>query len=122
LIPSLKLQLNRKRRLKIKSNRRAAGAKGCFGRYLSPVFLGTIPIFAKLAYAAGANVLTVVAFRTLFAAAVLWTAVLIFAPHFIRSSTPGILSSLLAGRRERHWLAVLLRQPQPHRRLGRPAC
>jgi len=71
--------------------------EGLFWALLSPVFLGSIPIFAKLAYAAGADVLTVVAFRTLFAAAVLWTAVLLFARRYIRSSTLGILSSLLAG-------------------------
>ncbi len=71
--------------------------EGIFWALLSPVFLGSIPIFAKLAYAAGADVLTVVAFRTLFAAAVLWTAVLLFARRYIRSSAPGILSSLLAG-------------------------
>ena len=53
--------------------------EGVFWALLSPVFLGAIPIFAKLAYATGADVLTVVAFRTIFAAVVLWTAVLLFA-------------------------------------------
>lgn len=71
--------------------------EGIFWALLSPVFLGAIPIFAKLAYATGADVLTVVAFRTIFAAAFLWTAVLLFARRYIHSSTPGILSSLLAG-------------------------
>lgn len=64
---------------------------------LSPLFLGTIPILAKLAYSAGVDVLTVVAFRTIFAALVLWTAIFIFSRHYIKSSTPAILSSLVAG-------------------------
>jgi drug/metabolite transporter (DMT)-like permease len=64
---------------------------------LSPLFLGTIPILAKLAYLAGVDVLTLVAFRTLFAALFLWLAALIFTRHFIYSSTPAVASSLLAG-------------------------
>ncbi|MBK8934450.1 MAG: DMT family transporter [Chloroflexi bacterium] len=71
--------------------------EGLFWALLSPVFLGTIPIFAKLAYATGVDVLTVVALRTIFAAVVLWTAVLLFARHMIRSSSPGIIGSLIAG-------------------------
>jgi drug/metabolite transporter (DMT)-like permease len=64
---------------------------------LSPIFLGTIPILAKLAYTAGMDVLTLVAFRTLIAALMLWLAALIFTRHFIYSSTPAVASSLLAG-------------------------
>ncbi|MCA9928699.1 MAG: DMT family transporter [Anaerolineales bacterium] len=64
---------------------------------LSPVFLGTVPILAKLAYASGVNVLTVVAFRTIFAAFILWTATGLFARHYIHSSMPAIASSLIAG-------------------------
>jgi drug/metabolite transporter (DMT)-like permease len=71
--------------------------EGLFWALISPLFLGATPIFAKLAYAAGADVLTVVAFRTIFAALMMWTAVFLFARRFIRSSTPGILSSLLVG-------------------------
>ena len=71
--------------------------RGLFWAILSPVFLGLTPIFAKLAYATGVDVLTVVALRTIFAALVLWAAMLLFARHYIRSSTPAILSSLLAG-------------------------
>ncbi|NHZ71824.1 MAG: EamA family transporter [Aquificales bacterium] len=71
--------------------------QGLFWALLSPVFLGIIPIFAKIAYGSGVNVLTVVAFRTLFAAAVLWAAMLLFARHYIRSSSPAIMSSMLAG-------------------------
>jgi drug/metabolite transporter (DMT)-like permease len=95
--PLPEVAIEQKTPLENKEQQARRWREGLFWALLSPVFLGTIPIFAKLAYAAGANVLTVVAFRTLFAAVVLWTAVLIFAPHFIRSSTPGILSSLLAG-------------------------
>lgn len=70
---------------------------GLFWAFLSPLFLGTIPILAKLAYAAGVGVLTVVAFRTIFAAAILWLATLLFVRHYVYSSTPAILSSLVAG-------------------------
>jgi drug/metabolite transporter (DMT)-like permease len=71
--------------------------RGLFWAMLSPVFLGIIPIFAKVAYGSGVNVLTVVAFRTLFAATVLWIGMLLFARHYIRSSSPAIMSSMLAG-------------------------
>lgn len=70
---------------------------GLFWALLSPLFLGTIPILAKVAYAAGVDVLTVVAFRTLFAASILWTAVLLFKRAFMFSSSPAIISSLVAG-------------------------
>jgi drug/metabolite transporter (DMT)-like permease len=71
--------------------------RGLTWALLSPVFLGTVPILAKIAYAVGADVLTVVAFRTLVAAAMLWLAVLFFKRHFIHSSTPAIISSMIAG-------------------------
>lgn len=71
--------------------------QGLFWAMLSPVFLGIIPIFAKVAYGSGVDVLTVVAFRTLFAAAVLWIGILLFARQYIRSSSPAIMSSMLAG-------------------------
>lgn len=70
---------------------------GIMWALLSPVFLGTVPILAKLAYASGVNVLTVVAFRTIFAAFILWTATGLFARHYIHSSMPAIASSLIAG-------------------------
>ena len=71
--------------------------KGLFWAMLSPVFLGIIPIFAKVAYGSGVDVLTVVAVRTIFAAGVLWLGMFLFARHYIRSSSPAILSSMLAG-------------------------
>ncbi|MEZ4590479.1 MAG: DMT family transporter [Chloroflexota bacterium] len=64
---------------------------------LSPVFLGIVPILAKVAYAAGVNVLTVVAFRTIIAALFLWVGMLIFKRNLIRSSMPAVLSSMIAG-------------------------
>ncbi|MCA9916532.1 MAG: DMT family transporter [Anaerolineales bacterium] len=64
---------------------------------LSPIFLGTVPILAKMAYAAGVNVLTVVAFRTVIAAAILWLGMGLFKRELIRSSTPAVLSSMIAG-------------------------
>ena len=71
--------------------------RGLFWAMMSPIFLGIVPIFAKVAYGAGVNVLTLVAFRTLFAAVVLWGGMLLFARHYIRSSSPAILSSMFAG-------------------------
>ncbi len=71
--------------------------RGLFWALASPFFLGTIPVLAKLAYAAGVGVITVVAFRTLFAAALLWAGTFLFARRLIRSSKPAVLSSLLAG-------------------------
>ncbi len=71
--------------------------QGVFWALLSPAFLGLIPILAKLAYSAGVNVLTVVASRTLIAALFMWLSILLFARHYIVSSRPAILSSLLAG-------------------------
>jgi drug/metabolite transporter (DMT)-like permease len=70
---------------------------GLFWALVSPLFLGSIPVLAKLAYEAGVDVLTVVAFRTLFAALMLWAIVLGFKREFIRSSLPATASSLFAG-------------------------
>jgi drug/metabolite transporter (DMT)-like permease len=64
---------------------------------LSPLFLGAVPILAKVSYAAGVNVLTVVAFRTVIAAVFLWLGMLIFKRNLIRSSLPAIVSSMIAG-------------------------
>ncbi|MBK7896761.1 MAG: DMT family transporter [Candidatus Promineifilaceae bacterium] len=64
---------------------------------LSPIFLGIVPILAKVAYAAGVNVLTVVAFRTIIAALFLWAGMLLFKRNLIRSSMPAVLSSMIAG-------------------------
>ncbi|GIK57869.1 MAG: DMT family transporter [Chloroflexi bacterium] len=64
---------------------------------LSPLFLGIVPIFAKMAYGAGAGVLTVVTFRTLFATAVIWLTMLLFRRHLIRSSAFAIAGSMVAG-------------------------
>ncbi|HEX6385084.1 MAG TPA: DMT family transporter [Anaerolineae bacterium] len=71
--------------------------QGMLWALLSPAFLGTIPILAKLAYTAGVGVLTVVAFRTVFAALLIWLAALVFGRHLIRSSAPAIAGSLIAG-------------------------
>ncbi len=71
--------------------------KGLQWALLSPLFLGTIPILAKLAYAAGVNVFTVVAFRTIFAASLLWVAVFVFQRKYIHTSSPALASSLLVG-------------------------
>lgn len=64
---------------------------------LSPFFLGIVPILAKVAYTAGVNVLTVVAFRTVIAAVFLWLGMLLFKRQLIRSSLPAVLSSMIAG-------------------------
>ncbi|RMG97882.1 MAG: DMT family transporter [Chloroflexi bacterium] len=70
---------------------------GLFWALISPLFLGVVPIFAKIAYAAGVPVFTVVALRTVIAASLLWLGMFIFGRHYIPSSTPAILSSLIAG-------------------------
>ena len=70
---------------------------GLLWGFLSPVFLGIVPILAKVAYAAGVNVMTVVAFRTIIAAAFLWTGMLLFKRQLIRSSIPAIVGSMIAG-------------------------
>ncbi|MCB8923514.1 MAG: DMT family transporter [Ardenticatenaceae bacterium] len=98
----MKLELGREREKEVtsptaSSSRSRSWQRGLFWALVSPLFLGTIPILAKLAYAAGVDVLTVVAFRTLFAAFILWTAVLLFKRDFIISSSPAVLSSFVAG-------------------------
>ncbi|MBP8001897.1 MAG: DMT family transporter [Chloroflexi bacterium] len=70
---------------------------GILWAILSPLFLGVIPIFAKLAYRAGVDIYSVVAIRTVFATLLLWSMVLILNPRSIESSTPATFSSLLAG-------------------------
>ena len=72
-------------------------ALGLFWALLSPVFLGTVPILAKLAYEVGVPLMTLVAFRTISAALILWIATIIFAPNFIKSSKPAIIGSIIAG-------------------------
>ena len=71
--------------------------KGLQWAIITPMFLGTVPILAKLAYAAGVNVLTVVAFRTIVASLILWIAVFVFQRQYIRTSSPAIISSLFVG-------------------------
>lgn len=70
---------------------------GLLAALISPLFLGTIPILAKLAYAAHVDVFTVVALRTTFAAVVLWVAVLGFGRKYLQVSTPALLGSVVAG-------------------------
>lgn len=71
--------------------------KGLLWALISPLFLGTMPIFAKLAYAANIDVFTVAALRTTVAAVMMWLAALTIGRKFIRSSTPAIFGSMLAG-------------------------
>jgi len=71
--------------------------KGLFWALVSPIFLGTMPIFAKLAYAANIDVFTVAALRTTVAAVLMWLAALTIGRKFIRSSTPAIIGSMIAG-------------------------
>lgn len=82
---------------KQKSTASANWYKGLQWALITPMFLGTVPILAKLAYAAGVNVLTVVAFRTIFASLILWLAVYIFQRKYIHTSSPAIISSLVVG-------------------------
>lgn len=71
--------------------------KGLLWALISPIFLGTMPIFAKLAYAANLDVYTVAALRTTVAAGLMWLAAVTVGRKFIRSSIPAIAGSMLAG-------------------------
>ena len=70
---------------------------GILWAVLSPLFLGIIPILAKLAYQVGVDVYSLIAIRTLFATLILWGYVLLFNRRWAESSAPATLSSLLAG-------------------------
>jgi drug/metabolite transporter (DMT)-like permease len=70
---------------------------GLLAALISPIFLGTIPVLAKLAYAANVDVFTVVALRTTFAAIVLWVSVLGFGRKYLQVSAPALVGSLVAG-------------------------
>ncbi|MEM7332550.1 MAG: DMT family transporter [Chloroflexota bacterium] len=80
-----------------KHDKPSSQALGLFWAMLSPVFLGTVPILAKLAFEVNVPLMTLVAFRTISAALILWVAILVFAPSFITSSKPAIIGSLIAG-------------------------
>ena len=67
------------------------------GAFLSPLFLGLAPFFAKMAYRAGAEPYTVIAMRMVLAAGVLWIAYLLFGRRYIRTWWLGIAMSSLAG-------------------------
>jgi len=75
----------------------AQWAKGYTGAFLSPLFLGLAPFFAKIAYNEGAEAYTVIAMRMLLAAGALWLVYIFFARKFIRSWWLGISVSALAG-------------------------
>jgi drug/metabolite transporter (DMT)-like permease len=67
------------------------------GAFLSPLFMGLAPFFAKMAYHAGAEPYTVIALRMVLAAGALWVAYLFFGRRYIRSWWLGIAMSSLAG-------------------------
>jgi len=71
--------------------------QGILWALISPIFLGALPVLAKIAFAAGVDVLTVVFLRTLIAAILIWLGVLLLARHRVGSSLPAVVSSLLAG-------------------------
>jgi drug/metabolite transporter (DMT)-like permease len=71
--------------------------KGLLWALISPIFLGTMPIFAKLAYAANVDLFTVAALRTTVAALLMWLAAVTIGRKFIRSSMPAIFGSMMAG-------------------------
>ena len=71
--------------------------RGLLWALMSPLFLGVVPITAKIAYQFGVDVVTVAALRTILAAAVLWAIILLFAKQLAISSTPAMVSSMLVG-------------------------
>ena len=71
--------------------------RGILSAFLSPTFLGFMPVMAKIAYSYGVDVYTMAALRTVMAAIVLWIIALIVDRNYIFSSKPAILGSLFAG-------------------------
>lgn len=71
--------------------------RGLVWALLSPLFLGVVPITAKVAYKFGVDPITVAALRTVIAAVVLWSIILLFARSLAVSSVPAMASSMLVG-------------------------
>lgn len=74
-----------------------ARAKGIYAALASALFLGTTPVFGKQAILSGASPLAVVAFRTIFAAILLFIVMLIFNRKYLYIYPAGLLGCLLAG-------------------------
>lgn len=72
-------------------------SKGLFAAFLSPTFLGVMPIIAKFAYSYQVDVYTVAALRTIIAAAMLWIVAIWLDKDYIFSSKPAIIGSFIAG-------------------------
>ena len=81
----------------IKQNSLAAKSRGLLSAFLSPTFLGFMPIIAKIAYSYDVDVYTVAALRTVIAAAVLWIIAVVVDTNYIYSSQPAIAGSFIAG-------------------------
>jgi len=71
--------------------------KGLLAAFLSPTFLGFMPIIAKIAYSYQVDVYTVAALRTIIAAGVLWLIAIWLNKGYIFSSKPAIIGSFIAG-------------------------
>ena len=71
--------------------------QGVISTVLASFFLGWAPILGKFAYRAGVAPFTLVAFRTLLAALILWGAAFLFWPRQIPISFPALLGCVAVG-------------------------
>ncbi len=65
--------------------------------FMSPVFLGSAPLFGKLAYQGGSDPFTVAALRTLIAAAILWAFYAILWRRYLYIYPAGLLGCVVVG-------------------------
>lgn len=73
------------------------GAKGINAALASALFLGLSPVFGKLAITYGVSPQAVVAMRTIFAAALLFSVIFIFRRSYLYIYPAGLLGCILAG-------------------------
>jgi drug/metabolite transporter (DMT)-like permease len=76
---------------------RSGQVKGIHAALTSAIFMGLTPVFGKLAISHGMPPLAVVGLRTIFAAALLFMAVLAFKRSFLYIYPAGLLGCFLAG-------------------------
>lgn len=72
-------------------------SKGYMWALISPLFLGITPIIAKLAYQQNLDIWTVTAFRTLWAAGLLWLVMALFFRQYITLPRPAVWLCLAVG-------------------------
>ncbi len=93
LFSKLLLQVNQQ----AKSKKYSTRSKGITAALMSAIFLGLTPVLGKAAILNGAPPIAVVAFRTLFAAMLLFFVMLIFYRRYLYIYPAGFIGCLLAG-------------------------